>query len=247
MSWLTKIFNLPTVDPGRYGFLVGPAAFEAVFDHPWGDAREPCPLSQRFRYAFYCEAYIITFVISLCARVSPVTVARAISSVVVVSFYRVVRCGLFTHVVKKILKGVTPVSTNGDTSGTIDTKFNVVPVVTPSIHPGPAFILRGSCFAVNIVPGDSYLGVQASAGGRVPGSEIAPVDDSFCATIANRVPPEQLIARQFNPERYNYEPSETLSCKIDKRTHWLTLSKLMSRWSGASNTRSTDYSSMWGA
>lgn len=210
------------------------------------DAGYSAPLIKCSRYASKSHSSNTSSVIGLLFWVAPSAIIRFVISVIINAIYRAFVFRSFTHIPEKVFKTSAPPFRNFYPSPPIQGKFFTSRVVASVVNVQPRFVFNRVAHAVS--GGDLHCDfpLQAAAGFRSSSYEAAGVNNTICPAIAAGMPTNNAC---FTPGglRYNYKTAKTLACDILQFRHWLTLSKLMFRWPGASNTRFTDHDSMWAA
>jgi hypothetical protein len=93
--------------------------------------------------------FSIRFIDSVFKRSDPSTIRRLIIPVIVNAVNLSVFKGLFSHVIKEILKRVQPFFANSNTSSSVSIIFMVIRIVASAFKVYPHMIFGGISFAVN--------------------------------------------------------------------------------------------------
>ena len=225
--------------------LCTPAFIESISDGGGFNGHELAPFRYRLSLSVESDIDVGARVVGLRNLARPITIAWAIASVVIVSLYRMLWCWAFTHIIDEILERIDPTGTYGNPSSPVPVIVSCIRAIASRFHLGPNAVLRRMREVVGSVSFTHLLIVETAARFRYPPSEAISVYGRASPAIADREP-HGVFSLVRCPRKYN-PSAKAPACDILQFSHWLTLSKLMFRWPGASNTRFTDHSSMWAA
>lgn len=176
------------------------------------------PLSNGHGVSAECQKPIVPAVIILNGFSFPGTILRAVASVVVSSFNRMLWGWTWPHVGVKQSKVIPTVAYSNSPAAIIFPKF-VGFFLAPSFHVRPNFVFR--CFAKTMsrLPCRRQFAPKAAAGFGVAAGQVASEHARFFATIAQAIPKiisfaafSHALPGQF----YNNEPVKSESAKVSK-------------------------------
>jgi hypothetical protein len=168
------------------------------------------------------EKMVSAGVILLNLHRRPSAILRRIISIVVDSINGVFLAGLISHIVKEVLKRMSPPITNGDSTTTVVREPFVFFSVAPVPHARPRSVFSGAVHAVNRVFFSYDIVGVATAGGRFSCSEAITSHGGDIPAIADTLPHLAFPARCLNViwgAFYNSKFTEFLTSKVDELRH----------------------------
>jgi len=172
------------------------------------------PLSNSQSFAHVSKFMVISFIIGLLSRRSPLAVFRTIVAIIVNALDSMSFTRLFSHVGKKVFKRIEPTLTYGYTSFMVQMRHCMIFVITPFFHSSKAIIFSRVRHVVCGQTFTRYITPKTPTRLRIIERQVTTTVKCFSATFTQAVP-HSSIASIFSSRDYS-KSVEFFTSKVDE-------------------------------
>lgn len=177
------------------------------------------PFGDRLRFPIMGQGHIVSFVLSLCYSVRPLTITWKVAFVIVFAINLMESRWTFSHVGKEIRKAAPPL-TNGDSSTAVVFPACGVWISAPLYHAGPHIICGTMPFAMPPTSGSRFFIIKAPAAFHITTAKTCDGSANYVSTVASACPEylEPIRVANFVMRQSN-KSIESFSRNVNELSH----------------------------